>query len=101
MPTSLRSTFLFLWKTSTIWPLHPNLTCFFGRPQAPDAPVGAHSDAIDVLPEKLLAIARQYDMDIMLESKDKEQSLGKLLVRYFARGVDDGRLTYALKADKV
>lgn len=67
--------------------------------QAPDEHVGAHSDAIDELPEKLLAIARKYDMDIMLESKDKEQSLGKLLERYFARGVDEGRLTYALKAE--
>lgn len=64
--------------------------------QMKNARRGAHSKCITSIPTELLAIARQYDIDIMLETKDKEQCVFQMLNKYFIQ-TQYNRLEWALK----
>ena len=70
--------------------------------QKPDSKRGAHSTSIDELPEWILNIPKDYkiDLDIMLEVKDKEQSVSRLHKKYFVPEIDStGKLTWIFSRD--
>jgi UV DNA damage endonuclease len=65
--------------------------------QREDARAGAHSDCVADIPARILAICTEYDADIMLEVKEKDDCVMRLLPRYFARIVNAGRVEWCLK----
>lgn len=66
--------------------------------QAPDGRDGAHSDTIGPIPREILAFARVYCADIMLEVKEKDTVAKAVLARHFRQVVGaDGAPDWVLK----
>ncbi len=67
--------------------------------QRPDARVGAHADYIDTNEVKfkaVLAQCKKYDADIMVEAKQKELAMKRLLRGYFTKS-SNGRVEWRAK----
>lgn len=58
---------------------------------------GAHSDCVDELPRELIRVAKENDMDIMLEVKHKDTCALEIYKKYFQRVVSpEGRVEWYL-----
>lgn len=66
------------WKRKNIKPK------FHISEQRPDCRIGAHSDYVEIIPNYLLEIPEKYgmDIDIVIEAKQKEQSVFHLYEKY-------------------
>lgn len=49
--------------------------------QAPDKRIGAHSDYVERIPKFFFKIAKVYKIDIMIEAKEKERAVMRLLAQ--------------------
>ena len=68
--------------------------------QQPELRKGAHSQTLDRLPPYILKIPQMFDtpLDVMLEVKDKENSVFKMYFKYFDIFMDqNGRVYYKMK----
>jgi len=66
--------------------------------QAAAARVGTHADCVDEIPASVIDICKQYDCDIMIEAKKKDECVLGLLPRYYDRLVDGrGRVVWNIK----
>ncbi len=65
--------------------------------QAPDARKGAHGDCVQNIPAAILAICREYDVDVMVECKNKDLCVMKMYRKHFDRVVNNGRVEWYLK----
>lgn len=64
--------------------------------QAPGKRVGTHADCVDEIPPKLLAVCKQYDCDIMIEAKKKDECVIGLLNKYYTRVNSGGKITWSI-----
>lgn len=81
------------WKIRGIQP-----KCHYSH-QLTGARRGAHSQTISTMDSKVLETVQKYNMDVMLEVKDKEVSVFKLYRKYFKPTVDQFTLRLEWELD--
>lgn len=59
--------------------------------QAPNLRLGAHSDYVEVIPNEMLQLAKDYHVDLMIEAKAKELSVQRLYNKYFLYDKDQNK----------
>ena len=70
------------WKVRGIKP-----KCHYSH-QYPGARRGTHSQTIEFIDAKVLKTIHKYDMDMMFEVKDKEETVFKMYKKYFNSSID-------------
>lgn len=66
--------------------------------QKPNARLGAHSDCMETLPSMMLDTCKKYDIDIMIEAKDKELCVLRLYDKYYEKKIyNDNRVEWIIK----
>ncbi|SIP85860.1 UV-damage endonuclease Uvde [Pacmanvirus A23] len=84
-------------RVMNIWRKRSMKPKFHWSNQMPGQRKGAHGDCVKDIPKQILNICREYDCDIMLETKLKDICTLKMYKKYFNRVNNNGRIEFYLK----
>lgn len=65
--------------------------------QAQNSRKGAHGDCVDDIPVEILKICAEYDCDIMIEAKKKDECSANIYEKYFNRSEVNNRVEWYIK----
>jgi len=79
------------------WRLRGIKPKFHWSNQAPGKRKGSHGRCIDTIPREIMDICKKYDVDLMIEAKDKDVCVLKIYPMYFYQVVLNGRVEWWLR----